>query len=504
MIGPMRLVPLAGVLALIAGALFYLTVLRYRDTTFEALVPADARFVVVYGSANGLRRFYEGPVERSDFDPAVRRIGERANVPGLDGIDYTAPVGSYWTPDREEVQLVPYVDFGAFVDAWEVAREDTNLQKPARVAKNYLSVSRSPLRARIGEPNPLARRALAWPVAVAGRTEDAFTVAGMLYSLFGFESRQQPEGLEAYLLHRQLMRLPPRVVDATVEACDDLLIGMSKPPGSDATLAIDVEATPAAGGPLEGARAAGGAVDLGRLAGTLPLRTTLFLGATLGGEGWKALGMPLPCGDAAVVFAIVQPTQRHPRPFNLLVAVQPAAPDALLRLDADGPPLLAGDVGLPAKTRALQDGGTTVLTAQLPGVPAWLATVLRCDSRDAPPVFLTTASEGGCWYAAVGAQAERVVRDALACLRGAEQLSVRAKFNDVGSGGNVGRPLVPLRAVFEPHGFTVGMLTVEGLQALAWPMPYLEIGSVGQPGNVCWRGDPDDAGRLATRIELRP
>ena len=489
----MRPLHIAAILSVILGAVLYATVFYRPETTFAALVPDDALYSVHYRSGNDLRAFYEGPYARRDLDPFRRRIGERSNVPELNGVSYIDPAGVYLTAQGEEVILVPYSDFRAFKTAWETEREDVNLRPPRRPASNYLSVSQSPARARIGDEDPLVRRAIAYPVSLVGRPAKARAVPAMLLELLGRESRHQPNQLRPLLLSRYLLGIPAEASEFVALAVDRVLVGIDKPDEAPPLVFADLELQLDAAGPLGEAPGLAGRCDLGRVVGSFPMHTRLLMGGVLPGSAWTRLGMPLPIGDGALAFAIVEPKERHPRPYAILIAAQPADPADLARLEAEAPALIAADqAGSISLKSSFMDKDTTVRTRSLAAVPSWLATPLRTNANKAPPIYLSTAVEDGIWYAAIGSQAERVVRNALGCLRGAEQLSIRASFKDPASGATTPTPIVFQRDLFRPHGVLCGVVTPRGLHALQTPMPYIELGAVGQPGQISIRLDADE------------
>ena len=77
-----------------------------------------------------------------NFSPAAARIGQRVNVPDLNGIDYDAPVGSYLTQAGEEIFLraVPRSSTPSRRRSTKT-RKTSTCAIPERVAKNYLSLS---------------------------------------------------------------------------------------------------------------------------------------------------------------------------------------------------------------------------------------------------------------------------------------------------------------------------------------------------------------------------
>jgi hypothetical protein len=150
-------------------------------------------------------------------------------------------------------------------------------------------------------------------------------------------------------------------------------------------------------------------------------------------------------------------------------------------------PLVGDAAGLP--WTKVEDGTAEVRTAALPGPPAWLAQVLRADAAAAPPVYVSTATERGIWYCAIGSQAEGVVRRALGCLRDTPELGLARSRPVAQHGAFLARPHVGL-----------ALVTANGLKALDRPMPYFEIASIGQPPAITAVLDVDARGKLEILI----
>jgi len=478
-------VGIVGVAVLAAGAILLGFVGR-RPAHLSALVPDDFSYGIFYRSANELRELYEGPYQRRDTDPARLRIGAPANVPGFDGIAYDEPAGAFWR-DGQEVLLVPIVDFDAFEDAFDQNRENLNIRPPRRPASNYATLSTGRYEAERGDDHPLVRRALErFPVAVCGRPRDARTFRDMLAYLFVRESPRKPPGVP--LAAREVRRIPDAVAGAAAEECDDLLIGLLQP-DEDALPAV-LEVTPRAGGLLERAAPLADRVDLVGMVASFPFNTVLCLGAVLDARGWKDVGLPLPVGDGAFAFGLVE-HKHHARRFTLLVAARPAGEAALGALAAGGHAALLDDPATEFSFETVRAGQTEVRTARLGNEPpVWLKTVLASAARKKPPVYVSTAVADGIWYAAVGSQAQPVVQHALGCLRDAPELGLSRS-----------KPVADDAELLRGPHTAVALVTASGLEALRYPMPLVEIASQGTPPSVTAFLDVTN-GRATTRLRL--
>ena len=402
------------------------------------------------------------------------RIGERINVPELNGYDYGAPMCSYVNRAREEVFVIPYEDFDAFSEAFDTSRENLNLREPHRVAVNYLSLSVAKAKAKHGPDNELAVAASQYPIALAGHPNNANSLRLMLSYLLAFDDVRRVPGIP--MLSKQVGRIPGGAAGLVAEECDDLLIGILRP--ADRTLSglIEIAATPAGGGVLSRAADIAKEIELGGVLRAFPRQTVILAGAVLDRAGWKRVGVPLELGDAAFAFGILK-KQYHSRPYTLLLIAKPR--DAARTEALDARVLLDDPAAKPAWTD-VKDGETTVRTARLDGPPEWLATLLRTQARkDASAVYLSTAAEKGVWLAAVGSHAENSVRVALACLRGSQQLSIFARQRAVGGRETQASPLRDT-----PGRVAVGMATASGMHALQYPMPIVDIAGIGQPAAV--------------------
>jgi hypothetical protein len=475
----------------VAGLLLLLVALAYyrffdlRVAHVSALVPEEFTFGIFYRSLNELRELYDAPYQRSDADPARLRVGLPTNNPGMAGVDYEEPAGSFWNEDKEEILLVPCVDAGAFKEAFETERSNLSVRSPHRVAANYLALSRAKATARQGPENPLVRRATDFPLALIGHPGDGPTFGVMLASLFVREARRKPQGVP--LLGQEVRRLPVPVAAAVARECEDFLLGFpQQDPAGPARVVIEAKLS------RESALARGGALarelDLAGLVETFPFDTVLLAGGVLDAEGWRSMGLPIPVGDAAFAFGLVE-KRLHARRFTLLLAARPRDPEVLPKLADGGYRPLLDDPQAALAFQKLEDGEAEVRTAPLPAPPAWLATVLRSGARKAPPVYVSSTVAQGIWYCAVGTQAEGTVRRALGCLRGARELGIRRS----------GPVTAHRQFLAGPHA-GVALVTPAGLQAFRYEMPMVEIASLGPPTAVTAVLDLDD-GRA--RVDLR-
>ncbi|MHC4818097.1 MAG: hypothetical protein ACYTF8_08585, partial [Planctomycetota bacterium] len=389
-------------LLLMTIALAYYFFFDLRVAHISALVPEKFSFGIFYRSLNELREIYDAPYQRSDADPARLRLGEPTNNPGLAGVDYEEPAGSIWTAGRDEILLVPVVDVGAFKDAFEIERSNLSVRPPHRVAANYLALSRAKATARRGPENPLVRRATDFPLAVAGHPRDASTFGVMLAALFMREARRKPEGVR--MLGQEVRRLPTPIAAAVARECRDFLLGFPHQE-LDGPARVAIEATLSEESAVARSAALAGELDLVDLVATFPFNTVLLAGGVLDAEGWRSMGLPIPVGDAAFAFGLVE-KRHHARRFTLLLAARPRDPAVLARLaDAGHRPLL-DDPQQALVFARLMDGEAEVRTAPLASPPAWLATVLRSSAKKAPPVYVSSTVAQGIWYCAIGSLAE--------------------------------------------------------------------------------------------------
>ncbi|MFI5403356.1 MAG: hypothetical protein ACHQ1G_10495 [Planctomycetota bacterium] len=477
--------------ALVPGAILLLAVgvyalfFRLEPAHISELVPRDFSFGVFTRSLNDLRQLYEGPYAREDSDPAQLRYGRPSNVPGLDGVDYDAPAGSYWTDGiKDEVFLMPIRDARAFEDAFDRERENTRMRDPEWAAKNYASLSEQRVTPRRGARNDLVMRATRYPLALCGRPRDGAWLRAMLSYLLAREAPRKPD---LPLLAREALRLPPGIADAIARECEDFLLGFPLPEAPDAPVKVVGEASLVPDGMVARSAHLAAEVDLTDIARSFPHNTVLLLGLVLDARAWQDVGMPLPLGDAAFACGILE-EKIHARRFTVLFAARPASAHDLVRVKEQGlRPLVGEPAGLP--WASVEDGSAVVRTAALPAPPAWLAEVLRSEAEAAPPVYVSTAVERGIWYCAIGSQAEGVVRRALGCLRDTPELGL-SRNKAVGqhpaflSGAHVGLALV----------------TASGLKAFGYPMPYFEIASLHQPPSITAVLDVDERGKLEILI----
>ena len=84
--------------------------------------------------------------------------------------------------------------------------------------------------------------------------------------------------------------------------------------------------------------------------------------------------------------------------------------------------------------------------------------------KDPPPVYVSTAFENGIWFCAVGSQAEGAVRTALACMRGATELSIFG-LGVRGLDGKEPSRASPGRDLAGNH-VAAALITAEGMRAV--------------------------------------
>ncbi len=481
----MRRALVPGALLVLALGICLLFFFRLEPAHISELVPKDFSFGVFTRSLNDLRQLYEGPYARGDTDPAHLRFGRPCNVPGLDGVDYDAPAASYWTDGlKEEVFLMPVLDAPAFEDAFDRERENTRVRDPVRVAKNYVSLSEQRVAARRGGRNDLAMQAARYPLALCGRPRDGALLRAMLAYLLAREAPKKPEGP---LLAQEAARFPAGVADAIARECEDLLLGFPLPETPDAPVRVVGEAGLVPDGMVARSAHLAAEVDLTDVAASFPHNTVLFLGLVLDARAWQDVGMPLPLGDAAFACGILE-ERIHARRFTVLIAARPRSPHDLARLKEQGLRPLVGETAQLAWT-TVEDDRAEVRTAALLEPPAWLAQVLSSDAQAAPPVYVSTATERGIWYCAIGSQAEGTVRRALDCLRDRPELGLSRD-----------KPVAQHPGFLRGSHVGLALVTVSGLKALGYAMPYFEIASLHQPPSITAVLDVDERGKLEILI----
>lgn len=479
----MRRAVVPGVLiALVAG---YLLVTRPRAAHLAELVPHDFAFGVFTRSFDDLGQLYEGPYARKDEDPVRLRFGAPCNVPNLDGVDYEIPAGSYWTKDLEaEVLLMPVRKVPAFEDAFERERENIRMREPERVATSYLSLSQQEARARRGPRNDLVLEALRYPLAVCGRPRNGPMLAAMLAYLL---SREAPRKPDAPLLIQHVTRIPKGVADTIATQCEDLVLGVLPPDSPGAPVRVEGQAALVPTGMVARSAHLAAEVDLTNMVASFPHNTVLLAGLVLDASGWQETGMPLPLGGAAFAIGLVE-ERIHARRFTVLLAARPASKHDLARLNEQAVKPLVGDATALAWNR-IEDGGAEVRTATLAEAPPWLARVLRSDADAPPPIYVSTTSERGIWYCAIGSLAEGTVRRALGCLRDTPELGLSRS-----------RPVALHKRFLEGTHVGLALVTPAGLKAFDAQMPYFEIASLDQPASVTAVLDVDPKAKLEILI----
>ena len=225
-------------LLLLGVALVYFLFFDLKRVHLSALVPDDYAFAVVYSSVDDLRASYEAPYARRDTDVGTDRIARPINVLGLEGVSQQQPVGSYWTADMKQVWIVPTIDFGALEEAFFTHRENTRLRPPARVARNYVSLSESSWKPSPGPDETWVRKATTYPIALVGKPRDGILLTRMLAYLFAHEPSRKPAGVR--ILGREILKMPRPVSQGIAAQMETLLVGfrLDKP---ELPVGIDVE-----------------------------------------------------------------------------------------------------------------------------------------------------------------------------------------------------------------------------------------------------------------------
>jgi hypothetical protein len=358
------------------------------------------------------------------------------------------------------------------------------MRDPERVSKDYVSLSEQRTEATKGRRNDLVLAASRYPLSLCGHPKDGATLRAMLMYLLAREAPGKPTGVP--LLVQDAARLPARVADAVARECEDLLLGFPLPDAPEAPVRIVGEASLRADGMIARSAHYAGELDLSNLAASFPDNTVLLLGLLLDARAWQDVGLPLPVGDAAFACGLVE-QKMHARRFTLLLAARPRSKHDLERLQDQAPGILFGDTAHLPRTK-VTDGSAEVETVTLPQPPGWLAQVLRSDAQVAPPVFLSSTTEDGIWYCAIGSQAEGTVRRALGCHRDMPQLGLARV-----------KPVAQHRAFLQspqtPH-VGLALVTAAGLKAFDRAMPYFEIASIAQPPAVTAVLDVDKRAKL--------
>ncbi|MEM8884791.1 MAG: hypothetical protein AAGD14_12030 [Planctomycetota bacterium] len=461
-------------LVLVAGALLGAYAAGLFDPPpahIAALVPGDATYAIVMRSANDVRAAYEGPYMPQDADPARARLGAPVNVPGLDGIDYERPAGYYKRPGEPPVYLVPFTDRAAFEKAHATTRTNISMREPVRVAKRYLSLTEDNAVATIGPDDPWILEASGFPLALVGRPENGVALKAMLAAFFGQDPMPRVQNVTP--IARTLLALPDAIADPVAQALDRIRIALRPREGAPGWVGFDLRGAP--GARMERAFALAQEIDLGALVGRLPVNREMQMvfaaGAVLDADAWKQLGLPFEVGDAAGVVSVLNLKYRAGR-FNVLVALRPTDPARLESWTLPGA----------AEERRLGEWMVRVHPAFVP--PAPLDGLFGKPNESAPPRIAVTGSRGGIWYLALGPHAESVMREALQRAEGESAVS----FGKLVAGQD--RKTVPTRAhekFFEPGAIALGFLDGDFAPAMRRPLPYIPMGSIGQPRAVTFR-----------------
>jgi hypothetical protein len=435
-----------------------------------SMVPGDTRFAVVSSSLNDLRTAFEGPYADKKSDAAQVRYGTPINLPGLDGIDYDRPLGYYVRDNSSPVYLVPFTDLGAMEDAHETARENINAHAPVRVAKRYVSVADDDSVATIGSDDPWILEACQHPLALVAKPANAVHLRGMLMTFFGHD--KMPLVRKALPAAAMFSRLPSVLAQPLAEELPTFRLALMQRDSGSPSTRFDLRAKVRASGVIEGAQNSG--VDPAALLADFPAsgEMTTIVGLAAAGEHWTKFGAPFDPGPAAGAFAIVSLKYRAGR-NNVVFALQPADP---ARLD--------GLRGAPANALGGVIDGTPMRSWAMPEPPSALAAILRDSGNDAAPLHACEAIVAGRWFLTIGSHAEEVMR---AMIRRATKASPRTLRNLAGEKtlGVKGSGSVAVvrehEQFFAPGKIALGFILGEAQKALQHPLPYIPMGSIGQP-----------------------
>ncbi|MHC4451428.1 MAG: hypothetical protein ACYS0E_15040 [Planctomycetota bacterium] len=431
-----------------------------------ALIPEGTRYAVVTRSLNDLREAYEGKYAPRNSDPAKSRFGQPVNVPELDGFDYERPAG-YFTQDGKLVYLVPVADQGAFEDAHAEARQNIRAQAPVRVAKHYLSVADSDAVAVVGPDNRWILEAAGHPLALVGRPTDAPVLRGMLVSFFGPDPL--PRVRNALPIATLCARLSPTVADPMAAEMEQMRLALpDREPGGQ--VKFDLLARPSVTSHLARAADFAPKAHVAELLGYFPagnqMQTTAGASVVLDGDAWKKFGSPFDVGPAAGAVGLVSLKFRAGK-YAVVFGLAPT--------DARR----ANEIALaPPEAKERVVDGTPMRIWKLTDVPPFLQPIFVSDAETAPPLFACTARASGAWFCTMGAHAEEVMR---VVIHAATEKSQKSLRNLV---GDENRKIAPTRAhgrFFDAGRLAVGFMTAEAQRALRFPLPYIPMGSIGQP-----------------------
>ena len=442
---------------------------------FAALVPKDAKFVVVSRSLNSLRAAYEGEYADRSSDPSVARIGTPVNVPDLNGFDYDRPIGMYVRDTGSPVYLVPFTDLGALEDAHGTARENINAKAPVRVARRYVSIADDDAVANVAKDDKWVLEASNFPLALVAAPSDASEFRGMLVTFFGQDA--MPRVRNAVPLSAMCGTIPDAFATPFAEEFPKFRLALAVRKRRVPAVVFDFRAPVKAGGIVEAAADAG--VDPAGLLAEFPAAgdMTTVVGLAAASSDWKARGLPFDPGPAAGAFAVVTMKYRAGR-NNIVFAVQPKDPARLKDMRVAPENANEGVIdGNPMRSWALTEP------------PAAFANMLADAGNKAAPLHACEAIVNGRWILTMGSHGEELMRAMIRRATGATTMTLRnlAGEKTIGPEGKGSGKVVPMREhenFFAPGRVAVGFMLGEAQKAVAHPFPYIPMASIGQPDAV--------------------
>jgi len=480
--GSRPLVPLIlVVLGVLLAIAYALGLFEPPAAHLAALVPEDAKYAVVSSSINDLRELYVGTYQVAEYDAGRVRVGVPVNVPGLDGVDYDRPVGSYYSADHGRVYLIPIREIDAFEAAYEDenTRENINAKPPVRVAKEYVSVAETTAVATVGPDNRMVLEACEHPLALVGRPESTNELRAMLVALFGPERTPKMRG--ALPLASELARMPNAIAKMAMNEISRFRLALLAPDaaGPDpkgAAVRFDLVVEPGRNSHFAAAAAHVQDSRVSELLGSLPagnkINTIAGAAALLDGESWRALGLPLHPGPATGLVAVVALKYRAGR-HTIVFALSPTNERAFASIAAA--PLLGLD---PADAKTIKLDGPEIRLQTVEQAPEAFQTLLRSDAQAPPQLHLCRVRIGNAWYCTLGAHAEEVMR---AIVDGSSGASPAILQNLV---AGVDQRLVPTlahRKFFRRGLLGAAFMTAEATKAFQRPFPYIPTASLGMP-----------------------
>ena len=136
----------------------------------------------------------------------------------------------------------------------------------------------------------------------------------------------------------------------------------------------------------------------------------------------------------------------------------------------------------------------------MPIPPAPLATIFR-DSKvggsgnDAAPLHACEAIVAGRWFLTIGSHAEEVMRAMIRRATKASPMTLRNLAGEKTLGGKSPGKVAIVRLhdnFFAPGRLALGFILGEAQKALEHPLPYIPMGSIGQPRAITFTVEAKD------------